>query len=290
MKRTLTLLLLLCLSTVGAQAQSLPTTGLTAHYRADVTTNLFKTFVNTGVHTGNPPADGDQVEVWDNTAGVSDQMFSWTGTASQSPFFRTTTPLMRHSCLDFNGARFIKSYTQTAGAAKALSNYAANNAFTLIVAFYPQTISTTNATIYLNDPVLADFGQFWGLFLKDNSGTKQVIGYNWDGTADTIAATIAANRSWVVVFQHVSGNLKLTIINDLGVETSSTDVASGNTTNLTNGISLASTGGVVANFRIGEFAMWNTGLTGGTDLADAKAYFKNSWVPSNRFNALLIQH
>jgi hypothetical protein len=257
---------------------ALPTTGLTAHYRADVTTNLFKTYVSSGVHTGTP-VDGDRVEVWDNTAGIADQMFTWTGSNTQSPLYRTVTPLMAHNCLDFNGGRFIKAYNQTGTTAKALSSYLANNAFTVIAAIYPQAIPTSNANVYNTDPILADYGQFWGLFLRDLAGVKQIAGYNWDGTADVIALTITTAHTWIVVFQHDSGNLKLSLIDETATETAATPVASGNTTNLTNNLGLASTGGPSANFRIGEFAIWNTALTGGTDLADAKQYFIDAWPP-----------
>jgi hypothetical protein len=202
------------------------------------------------------------------------------------------TPLMLHNCLDFNGGRFLKWYTQTAGAAKALSSAITNSAFTVIAAIYPQSIPTSAANVYDTDPILADYGHFWGLFLRDLSGVKQVAGYNWDGTADVIAMTITTGATWIVVFQHDGGNLKLSLIDASGTETSASNVASGNTTNLTNNLGLASTGGPSANFRIGEFAIWNTALTGGTDLADAKQYFKDSWTTAGAaggFNALLIQ-
>jgi len=258
---------------------TLPLTGLTAHYRAQVTTELFKTFDSSGIHTGTP-VDGDAVQVWDNFAGTGSltQMLRYHSSTTTSPLFRSTTPLMLHSCLDFNGSRRQSTFNQTAGATRVLSSYINNNAFTLIVAVYPQGITTTNANVYNTEPVIADVGQFWGLFFRLVSGVPKVAGYNWDGTEDVITMTITTGHTWIVVFQHTGGNLKLSLIDENGVETSATNVASGNTTTLTNQISLGQILTAFGNFRIGEFAIWNTDLSGGSDLANAKAWFKDNWL------------
>ncbi len=271
---------------------ALPTTGLTAHYRADVTAgNLFKTFVGTGVHTGTP-VDGDPVEVWDNAAGVSDQCLTFSANpATTSPVLKSTIPLMAHQCLDFDGTNRIHAYTQTAGAQKALSNYIANNLFTVIAAVYPQAIVTTNANVYNTEPLIADFGQFWGLFFRLVSGVPKIAGYNWDGSEDVISLTITTGVTWIIEYQHTGGNLKLAIIDEAGSKTQATNVPSGNTTNLTNQLSLGQIGGTFANFRIGEFAIWNTDLSTGTELADAEAYFQAAWpggAVKSKFNALLV--
>lgn len=268
---------------------ALPTTGLTLHCMADVTTHLFTTYSSSGTHSGTP-VDGNAVQVWDDEGdGISDVAVIYHATNTE-PNFRSSTPLMKNSCLDFDGsADWMEVYNQTGLATKALSTLIANNAFTLAAVFYPETISSTAANVYDNDALFADQGGYWGLFFKDESGTKKLYGYNFDGSVDQIGATINTGHTWIAIFRHDSGNLKLTTIDDSGSETNATDVASGNTQLVSFAVNLGKSGTASAyyNGRIGEFAFYNVSVTG-SDLTDLKNYFKDKWLTlagANPFNS-----
>lgn len=249
---------------------------------ADVTTHVFTTYNAGGSHSGTP-ADGNAVQVWDDEGdGIADVAVVYHATNTE-PNFRSSTPLMKNSCLDFDGSvDYMETYNQTAGATKALSNFIANNAFTFAAVFYPETIASTAANVYDNDALFADQGGYCGLFFKDESGTKKLYGYNFDGSVDQIGATINTGHTWISIFRHDSGNLKLTTIDDAGSEVNETDVASGDTQLITFALNLGKSGTASAyyNGRIGEFAIYNASVTG-TDFTDLKNYFINKWLNVN---------
>lgn len=259
---------------------ALPTTGLTLHCDAKDTDKLFTTYVATGTHVGTP-VDGSNVEVWDDEVdGISDVCLVY---ASAQPVYKSTTPLMKNPCLDFatgTGNQY-KAFNQTGLTNRPLSDFIVNNAFTIIVAFYATAITNTSANAYENHGIIADFGQFSGLFLRDVSGVKKLRGYNWDGAATSLEVTVELNRTYIGVLKHESGNLKLAVIDDAGSETSASDVASGNTTTLTGQLIVGDGGGGAGGTPykglIGEFAIWNVALTG-QNLIDAKDYFKAAWL------------
>jgi len=261
---------------------SLPTTNLTLHLDASDTDNLFKT-VNgggSGVHTGTP-ADGDAVQVWnDEGDGIAD--VAMIGVGSNAAKYRSATPLMKHPCLDFDGS--VDEFTtrnQADSANHLISDLITNSAFTFAVAFYPEVIASTNANTYDNDAIFIDTSGFVGLVTKDNAGTKEIRGYNWDGNDDHIDATVATGRSWCAFYRHGSGNLKLTIIDDTLTETSPSDVPSGNTGSVGGVMHLGSGfGGHHYNGRIGEIAFYSAELTG-TDLTNLKQYFADKWLPGS---------
>jgi len=253
----------------------LPTTSLTLHCDASDTDKVFKTLDGGGAHSGTP-GDGDVVQVWDDEGdGIADVCLKYNGSAT-APAFRSSSPLMLDSCLDFDGSDdVLVATTQNGGAAKALSQFISSSAFTAIVAFYAESITNTDGSApYNNHAVIADNGGFWGIHLRDASGQKKVQCYNWDGNADFVELNINTGESVVIMFRHEGGNLFASV--NGGSESSA---ASGNTSTLTGQLKV---GDVLSKFngRIGEFAIWNAALTG-TDLADAISYFTSKWLASS---------
>lgn len=261
-------------------------TGLTAHCKADDTSYLFKTYVNTGIHTGTPSANNDIIEVWDNVAGIADQAWMFSANVATYPRYKpAANSLMKYACLSFDGRR-IHAYNQNGTAQKFISSFFTNSDFTIMAAFYPQAIVSTAANAYQGEPLIADFGNVMGLFMRDISGVKKISGYNNDNTLDEIHLNITTGKTYIVTFQHYGGNLRMSLIDETHTKTSATPVASGNSWNMGNQLAIGNTGGIFGNFLMGEFAVWNTGLTG-SDLTDSETYFSR-WLPDPRFNALLI--
>jgi hypothetical protein len=254
---------------------SLPTTNLTLHLNASVNTNIWKNSNGTGV-----PVDGDAIQRWDDEGdGIGD--IAMIGVGANSTIWRQSTPLMRLPCLDFNGS--VDEFTCRNDADSAnhpISDLITNSAFTVAVAVYPEVIASSNANTYDNDAIFIDTGGFWGLVTKDVAGVKQIRGYNWDGSDDSIGATVATGRTWIAIYRHDTGNLKLTVIADTRVETTPADVPSGNTSSLTGVMHIGSGfGGHHYNGRIGEMAFYNASLTGSA-LTDLKNYFMDKWFGS----------
>lgn len=247
---------------------ALPTTGLTGHFDASDTDNLWKTFVSGGPHT-DTPVDGDSIQVWGNETGA-DRIFKHF-TVGTAPVWRQTTPLMLLPCLDFTGGQRLV-LTNNTNTSQPLSTLIANNAFTVLIAFYAETVTSTTGTVYNGHPLINDTGQFWGLFLRLIGGIPKLSVYNWDGSADVVTLDSTVSASHVVMIRHQSSILYISL--DGGTESS---IASGNTTNIAQGVNVGH--GSVAEYdgRIGEIAVYNVALTG-TDLTDAIDYFMEKWI------------
>lgn len=259
----------------------LPTTNLKLHCDASDTGNLFTTINGggSGVHTGTP-ADGDLVNVWDDEGdGISDVALT-TNVAPDTiaPRYRSGTPLMKNPCLDFDGTndRF-NSRNQADSANVVLSSLITASAYTVIVAFWAEVIDSTATDGFDGNGLFGDGNSNWGLSGWNDGGTRKLRAYNFSGADQNTSVAISTGASWIAVWTHGGGNLDLTVIADsTGTETNAAQVSSGDTDNISAVILVGRNGGF-HNGRMGEFAIWNVKLTG-TDLTDAKNYFKDKWL------------
>lgn len=258
---------------------ALPTTNLTLHCDAKDTDQVFTTGNGggPGVHTGTP-GDGDLIDVWDDEGdGIADVALI---TQTTGPNYRIATPLMKHPCLDFDGSVSVLTARDQADMAnKASSSFIANNAFTILMAFWAESITTTSSSPYNNHMLIGDSGGFWGLHLRDDTGTLKLQGYSFDGSEDFAEVAVTTGATYIAVFQHSGGNLLVSVIDDTGTESGVASASSGNTTDLTNVMRLSRGFGAASfyNGRIGEFAIYNAVLTG-ADFTNAKQYFIDQWM------------
>lgn len=248
----------------------LPTSGLTAHFDASDTDDLWTTYVSGGPHTGTP-GDGDTVYVWEEAGGANLILKKAGGSAS--PDYRSTTPLLPLPCLDFaNSSTNYLALTNNTGTSQPISAVIANNAFTVLVAFWAEAIGGATPT-YQSDAILADSAGYWGVHLGTVSSVTKVSAYNYDGNQDHLMLDCSVGAPHVFMMRHESGTLYASL--DGGAESS---MASGNTTNISNQLYVGRGQTGSFNGRIGEFAIYNTALTG-TDLSDAIAHFVAKWLP-----------
>lgn len=266
---------ILFLAHATAAAAGLPTDDLTLHVDASDADNLFTTFDSGGTHTGTP-GDGDTVQAWDDEAGIADVAVLYeAGGAFEPPTYRVNSPLMPLPCLDFDGSNDgFKVQDQDGGADKAASELITNSAFTILLSFFAESITTTAANPYENHILIGDTGGHWGIALKDDSGTLKVLAFNYDGSYDEVALTVTTGEAHVVMVRHEGGSLYISL--DGGSESS---VTSGNTTVVTSAIAIGTrgTGSTYLNGRIGELAVYNVALTG-TDLSNGITYFTDKWL------------
>ena len=263
----------------------IPTTNLTGQFNASDNDHIWTTFDSgTPPYHSGVPADGNEVQVWDDEQGLDLSML-YPSVTSNSPNYRSSTPLMLLPCLDFDGTEdYLQLYPHAGGTAKSMSDLFAAGGKTAIAAVYIESVTTNNANAWTNEAILADNGGFWGIHLKNTGGgAYQVVAYNWDGSADTVALTITLTKSWIVVLRHDGTDLYLDLYDTSGTSpVTSGSTASGNTTDLTNDFFVGrniSGSAAYYNGRVGEWATWNVALTG-TDLTDAIAYFRDRWTPS----------
>lgn len=252
---------------------SLPTTSLTGHFMADVNTHVYTDFSMTTAAN-----NGDNARAWDDEGdGISDISLQSNG-GTTDPKYRTgaSSPML-NSCIDFDGSDdLLKSYTQ-AGSNKAISNFIAAGAYTILVAFYADASGTDSATSYENDSILSDVGGFFALYLRSSN---KIGVYNWDGSEDKVEIAVTYGASHVVRIRHDSGSIYISL--DGGSESST---ASGNTTTLTNQLIVGTgySGTHAYNGRVGELAIYNAAISG-SNLSDATQYFTDKWLGAASFD------
>jgi hypothetical protein len=248
---------------------ALPTTNLTARWDASTTALVYSTHTTGVAPTGTPASGGAVASV--ASAVTATHLLDL---GSTNPTWQNdnvlTLPSLKFA--NANDSLCTLDYSKTNILA---SSFLSASAYTILLSFYLDTTTVpNNATVYQNMTLLADVGQFMGLFLKKPSG-YELHAYNWDGNADSVSVPIGYQTKHVAMVRHQSGSLYLSI--DGGVEVS---VASGSTTNLASRLAIGKRlAGTETNFtgRIGEIATYNVAL-GGTDLSDAISYFTAKWL------------
>ena len=209
---------------------ALPTTNLVAHFDASDTDNLFTTWTaggNSGV-----PSDDDEVQAWEHEGdgSVGDRMWVYESTASNSPRWRSVTPLMQLPCLEFDNEQpdVYGLYSQSGGVG-ILSDLISASACTIAAAFRATGGSANSASPWLNHVLFGELLGYFSLGVRaDGGGNFYLQLYNWDGNLDVVEIQINLFTNYVVIAKHAGGNLDLTLITDgVGSESSATPVASG---------------------------------------------------------------
>lgn len=268
----------------------LPPTNLTFHIDSKDLDTVFRTANGggSGVHTV-IPTDGQTFSVWDDELdGITDYALfgGATGAGGSDVAIRITTPLMKHPCVDFRGAAtndtLIANLQPGGGSVKRLSEFVSVGAKTIAFALRPNTITGTATPPALGTShCLIGNNGFFGCYMRDDGGTKKIYFRNVDASApvESIEGVIGTGATWIVVFRHGGGNLKLTIIDATAAEVDSTDVPTGNSDFLLNVLTLGKDigGGGYFDGRLGEMAMWSDEKTG-ADLTAIKDYFKEQWL------------
>lgn len=179
-------------------------------------------------------------------------------TAGRQPADTTAGP-NGVACLGFDGSDDNLSTGVT------LTNFMSASAGYWIASIYIDSFPTNNANSYNNSMILGDNGSAWAR-LTVRSGNI-LYAFNWDGNEDKAQGTVTTATAYVVEWRHDSGNIYQRV-NGAG----ETSVASGNTSNITNG----------------SFAMGGVGITlpFAGKIFEAAAF---STVPSQDQRAALVQ-
>jgi hypothetical protein len=254
----------------------LPTTNLTLHLDASDTDNLFTTWVDGAPHTGTP-ADGNAVQAWKAETDGSVTPCNAAYRGGNAPAYRSGTPLMLLPCLDFDGTNDAMTLVTNAGVAAyhSSSQFFSTTARTMLVAFYAESISATNAGAAggFSNHGLVSADDKWYLNLYNDGGQRKVQFGAHDGSWKMVAVNISENTNHVACARHDGTNLYLSV--DGGAESSTAcGTISGDSSDVRIGLG---GDGVLYNGRVGEIAMYSTALTG-TDKTDANSYFTTKWV------------
>ena len=164
--------------------------------------------------------NGSNVSAWADQSGNGNHVTQ--GTAGSQPAY-TTNAVNGHAELNFDGADDRLS-------GPAISAVLSAAAWTVWIVALTDAIGTNSATPYLNDGLMSDAGQFWGLHLRNDTPTARI--YNFDGTADSDSTTYAIG-AYSILRARQNGT---TIFVKNGAAAESAGVASGALTNLTNAL------------------------------------------------------
>ena len=251
---------------------------LTAHYDASDTGQLFTTFVSSGVHTGTP-SNGGTVEVWDDEA-ADDQAFMFEG-AGQAPTYRSpASALMRPgllSELDFNGTSHrLVLYDQVGASAHLASSMLTTSGHVVMVALYPEAITSTATNPWDREAVIATVNDNWGIYLWNDGGTRRVSFYFTDGADHLVTATIVLNVPSLIVAMHTGIYLQITVTTPSTYVESPTETC-GTNSGLATALCLGQSTHEYFNGRIGELKIWNTGDADG-DITGEYTTLLNKWI------------
>jgi hypothetical protein len=92
----------------------------------------------------------------------------------------------------------------------ALSNFVSATAYHVFAVVRAQTVTGTNATAYLNNGIVGDFGiGWWGLYLKTNGSNREVHGFHWDSNLrDAIASGLKLDEDALIEWSYDGTTLR----------------------------------------------------------------------------------
>ena len=265
-----------------SDTNGLVSTAPTAHFYAGDADRLFTTLSSDGIHTG-APADGGNVEVWDNevpSSSITDLVFTFESASAQGPTCRSgASSPMKFSCVEFNGSsEFLGSANQKAAAAVPLSSFLSASAWTCAGAFRADSITLDAAELYNDHGLITSTGNKWGLSLRqDGLGNDKLVIFQNDSFWTDV--TIAEDVTVLFIARYDGSNLNLEVNTGSGW-TAATPAACGNISDLTGQVWVGRNGAGTTFFDgyFGEWATWNTNKTG-ADLTTIKTYFE-VWLDS----------
>jgi hypothetical protein len=196
--------------------------------------------------------------------------------------WRNDTTLFRPSIQVIKGTYECKLASNLNGV--VTSAFHANNAKTLAISFLLTGKSklVDSATPYLTTAFIGNpDNNYYGLWLKNASGTVTLYGYNWDGSADTVSFTnLAVDHPYVAILTHNGTNLIMSLYDADGQVGSTQSTASGNTTDIATVWAMCDSNQAFteqAEVRLGEIATYNAALSGGT-LTQLTTYMRDKWL------------
>lgn len=160
------------------------------------------------------------------------------GTSTRRPLEATAGPNSR-LCADFDGTSDLLQ-----GA--AISSFIGNASGALVISVIMDAYTLNNALPYQNDLIFADQSQFMGIYGR-NTGGGTVVGFNWDGNADSPTGHVVGTATTAVLsWRHHGGTVFL------GLNGTETSAASGNTSTITGALDMGGRGTAFANMKVFE--------------------------------------
>jgi len=180
-----------------------------------------------------------------------------------------TNAIKGHAALDFDGVDDAMQGPNT-------TNYVreGDKRYWQLAVFQVRAINTNNATIYDNDCVTMDDGQYSGLFLKNVGGVYWCHAYQWDTGPKDVGIEIALNTPLVAFWRFTGSTLFFSINGSAEVSVAVTQLGSfGN-------MLVGKTPGTPRHFD-GQITRLSRGtcLIGSTNRAKLIAWAMNRYVP-----------
>lgn len=120
------------------------------------------------------------------------------------------TAVNGHSTADFDGTSDLLKMLHNS-TERTLTHVISSNSWAFSALVYVDAIASNSATAYLNDCLIGDTGNKWGIFLRNNAGTKTVIAYQDDGAAKTASATVATGALTLIQARYDGTNIEVRV-------------------------------------------------------------------------------
>lgn len=255
----------------------LPSTNLTTHFDASDSDHLWTTYTAGSPFHSGTPSDGSAIQVWDDDDG-KDLSFIF-GSSGDEPAWRSSTPLMILPCVDFSGSDRLNLYNNAKTGDGSFFNLFSSTVGVLFISFLVESVSSNAAAAYDNETLIGESTGYYGVFVRNSSGTYYVLTFLWDGAEKTLQlGPISLDTSYVLVYWFTGNTQFAELYSTAGLVDSDSQAISGGPTVLGLQPRLGLGVSQFFNGRLGEVASYNA--HDATDRATATSYFRDKWVPT----------
>lgn len=197
---------------------------VSGHFDASDTDHIWTTLTGVAPYHSGVPVDGSAVQVWDDEDGL-DLAAIYHTTTAQSPLWRTggSSP-MAQPCLHFDGTRLLLCQEDDGGSL-TLSDFFEATEFAILVAFRVTSVTTDFAPdqSFQNEMIITDADSFWGLSLRNDSGTYTVTFGVFDTAQRNVILPISLAHDYVLYSQLVDGQMYAALYDSTGLLDSGTN-------------------------------------------------------------------
>lgn len=205
----------------------------------------------------------------------------WTDSVGSGQFNQATSsarPLWGAKLINAQPGLLFWNSDKVMTSSIALSSVVSAAAFEIAIVVRVDETTANVANAWINEAILCDEAGYFGLFVRNLSGTPTLYAFCWDGSAKVISKTLTIGKTHVIYFRKASGTNYLSLDGD-----TEATVACGNISTLTGTLALgkrASVANVWFNGVVSELVCFNAARNSGDRAADI-AYLMAKYNPSN---------
>lgn len=222
--------------------------------------------------TWTPANLGSSLKVWLQPTGIvnaSGFASDWTDSSGNSYNFTQATAGFRPAVGTYASLPMIDADGTDDVLSRAFMSGILSGNYGVYLVFKADAASGTGASFYTNDGIVCDSNQYWGIYLRDASGTYQVALYHWDTAARTSVNTLSLGTWYWMESSYDGTNVQSRLGGVAGTTTAASTLNAGHGGSCF--IARGSAGGFFSDVSVAEIIITNS-VVSGADLTNLRAY------------------